>query len=276
MDRLFELLIERDFKVRVELTAQRGDARDAARLANGVDVIVAAGGDGTVNEIVDGLAAREPGDAAPAIAFLPLGTANVLAWELGLPRDPKGLVRLIDAHETLKVCPGIANGRRVILMASVGLDARAVAAVKTATKRMIGGGAYLLAALAALRQTPPSYKVIVDGRDFEARTVIVSRARRYGGFFSLTPDAGLETGMLQVVMMRSYGLVPAVRYALALAFGRLHQLHDVMVVPGREVTIDGPSDEPVQIDGDIVTRLPLEICMDNHAVTFLVPASHKH
>jgi len=273
VDQLFELLVERGFKVRVELTAQRGDARDAARLVNGVDVIVAAGGDGTVNEIVDGLAARETDDAVPAIAFLPLGTANVLAWELDLPRNPRGLVRLIEENETLKVCPGIANGRRIILMASVGLDARAVAAVKTTAKRMIGGGAYLLAALTALRQTPPCYKVTVDGRDFEAATVIVSRARRYGGPFSLTPDAGLETGALQIVMMRSYGLVPAVRYALALAFGRLHQLHDVMVVPGRKVSIDGPRDEPVQIDGDIVTRLPLEICMDSQAVAFLVPAS---
>lgn len=271
MDQLFELLVERDFKVRVELTAQRGDAREAARLVSGIDVIVAAGGDGTVNEIVDGLTARKAGHEIPAIAFLPLGTANVLAWELGLPRSPRELVRLIEANETLQVRPGIANGRRIILMASVGLDARAVAAVKTATKRVIGGGAYLLAALTALRQAPPCYQVNVDGRDFNARTVIISRARRYGGPFSLTPDAGLETETLQIVMMRSYGLVSALRYAVALALGRLHQLDDVTVVPGRKVTTDGPRGEPVQIDGDIVTHLPLEICMDKQTVSFLIP-----
>ena len=271
VDRLLELLVADGFKVRVELTAKRGDARQAALEATDIDIFVAAGGDGTVNEIVDGVAARNTGDRVPTIAFLPLGTANVLAWELGLPRSPAGLLHLITNGTTLTARPGIANGRRFVLMASVGLDARAVAAVKAPSKRLLGGGAYVLAAITALGMPPPRYKVTVDGRDFDARTVIVTRARRYGGPFSLSPDAGLGTATIQVVMMKSYGVLSALRYGMALALGRLHRLGDVTVVAGLNITIDGPNDDPVQIDGDIVTRLPLTISLDSKAIPFLVP-----
>ncbi len=271
VDRLFELLAAHGFKVRVELTARRGDARQAALAARDTDIIVAAGGDGTVNEIVDGLAARDPGQDTPAIAFLPLGTANVLAWELGLPRRPDDLVRLIENGVKVMVRPGIANGRRFVLMASIGLDARAVAAVGATAKRILGGGAYVLAAVTALRMPPPRYNVTIDGRDFVARTVIVTRARRYGGPFSLIPDAGLGTATLHVVMMQSYGFIPALRYGYALALGRLRQLPDVTVIPGLDIVIAGPDDEPVQIDGDIIANLPLTVSLDDKAVPFLVP-----
>jgi len=268
--RLFERLSERGIEVNVKPTSRRGDARETARLVGDVDVIVAAGGDGTVNEVIDGLAARDGNLSCPAVAFLPLGTSNVLAWELALPKDPDELARLITANTRLMVHPGIANGRRFILMASTGLDARAVAAVKPTIKRVIGAGAYVVAAFTALRQPAPLYRVNVDGRDFEARTVIVTRARCYGGAFMLAPNAGLETAAFQVVMMPSYGIFSALKYGLALALGRLHRLADVTVMPGMTVEIAGPSGDPVQIDGDIATGLPLSLSVDKRAIPFIV------
>lgn len=275
VDRLFELLAERGFNAHIELTAKRGDAREAARRVDGVDIIVAAGGDGTVNEVVDGLAARASGQPMPAVAFLPLGTANVLAWELSLPRDPDGLVRLIEAGTTVGARPGIANGSRFVLMTSVGLDARAVAAVTPRIKRLLGGGAYVLAAIAALQAPAPTYSIAIDGRALTARTVIVTRARRYGGPFRLAPAGGLETPEFQVVLMKSYGWRAALRYGVALALGRLHRLPDVEIVAGRTVTIDGPANEPVQIDGDLATHLPLKAEMDSLIVPFVAPVAAK-
>lgn len=269
--KLLKALAARGHVTRSRLTTHRGDAREVARLAEETDVIIAAEGDGTVNEIVDGLAARRPDQPLPALGFLPLGTANVLAWELGLPRDADGLVRLIEGGEVLQVLPGKANEHRFALMASVGLDARAVAAVGKTTKRLLGGAAYVLAAVQALRQAPPRYRVTIDGRAFEARTVIVTRARRYGGPFVLAPDAGLHTDGLQVVMLQSYGLLAAVRYGIALALGRLDRLDDVTEVCGRRVEIRGPTDEPVQMDGDVTMALPLDVSIDRRAVPFLVP-----
>jgi len=268
---LLQYLQDGGHQVMVRPTARRGDAREEARLAKDIDVIVAAGGDGTVNEIVDGLAAKAPDGDLPAVAFLPLGTANVLAWELNLPRSPRALVEVIERKRTLDVMPAIANGRRFFLMASVGLDARAVAAVKDATKRLLGGAAYALAALRALRKPPPRFTVHVDDHATEARSVIVTRARRYGGPFTLAPDAGLETTALHVVLMKSYGLLAALRYGLALAMGRLHRLSDVSVTTGNRIRIEGSDGDPVQMDGDVVSTVPLSITMAERSVPFLVP-----
>jgi len=271
--KLLKTLAAHGHDTRTRLTTHRGDAREVARTSKDTDVIIAAGGDGTVNEIVNGLAARRPDQPLPAVGFLPLGTANVLAWELGLPCDPDGLVRMIEGGQVLQVMPGKANDDRFALMASVGVDARAVAAVGKKTKRVLGWAAYVLAALRAIRQAPPRLRVSIDGQEVEARTVIVTRARCYGGPFVLATDAGLYSDGLHVVMLQSYGLMAALRYGIALLLKRLAQLDDVTVTSGRHVEIRGPADEPVQMDGDVTAVLPLDVSIDRRPVPFLVPES---
>lgn len=276
--RLLQLLEARGHHLRVRLTTHSGDAHETARDATDIDVIVAAGGDGTVNEVVNGLAARTDADGAPSsgvdwplVAFMALGTANVLAWELGLSGRAEALARTIEGGETIAARPGVANGRRFVLMASAGLDARAVAAVRTATKRLLGGAAYLTAAVRALRLPAPPLRVTLDGETHVARTVIVTRARCYGGPFVLLGDAGLETDQLHVVMLRANGWWAVARYGLALVTGRLAKLADVEVAAGTKVFIDGPDFDPVQMDGDLAATLPLEIELDPRPVRFLVP-----
>ena len=271
--RFLKMLKQSGHHVSVRSTTQRGDAREIARTANGMNLIIAAGGDGTVNETVDGLLANDREGPMPAVGFLPLGTANVLAWELGLPHRPRALLRMIQTGQTVAVRPGVANDHRFVLMVSAGIDARAVAAVKSETKRLLGGAAYVFAALRALRTRPPVYKVWIDGRQMQARTVIVTRARRYGGPFTLTPDAGLENDGLHVVMMNSFGLMAAVRYGFALVLGQLHKLSDVTVQAGQSVTIEGPNGDPVQMDGDTVGVLPLSISIEETPVPFLVTST---
>jgi diacylglycerol kinase (ATP) len=250
----------------VRITRAAGDAREHARTADGVDVIVAAGGDGTMSEVVDGLMAKPADEPLPSVAFLALGTANVLAWELDLPRRPGALVRLIESGATLDVRPGIANARRFLLMASAGLDARAVAAVKTLVKRWFGAAAYVLAAAHVISQPPPRLTVEVDGRPMEASLVIVARSRRYGGPFSLTPDAGITKPTFQVVLLHRHGFGPALAYGLALARGRLHERADVSVVAARAVHVLADGDEPLQVDGDAAGALPLVATLDDRTV----------
>lgn len=271
LHKLLRALEKAGHRLRVRITKKRGDAREHARLADGIDVIVAAGGDGTVNEVVDGLIAKPADEALPAVAFLALGTANVLAWELDLPRRPAELARLIESGAGRDILPGIANGRRFLLMASAGLDARAVCAVRTLVKRWFGAAAYLLAAANVICLAPPRLTVEIDGRPMEAATVIVARARRYGGPFSLAPQAGISAEALHVVLLADYGLGPAFRYGWALARGRLHQLQDVTVLPAQAVHIIAADDEPFQIDGDDGGALPLVITIDDRAVRLIAP-----
>jgi len=259
-------------QVRIRITKKRSDAREHARLAEGFDVIVAAGGDGTVNEVVDGLMVKPAKEPLPKVAFLALGTANVLAWELKLPKRPAALARVIEAGATVTVHPGIVNSRRFILMASAGLDARAVAAVKSLVKRWFGGVAYVFAAINVLTLAPPQLTVEIDGRPFSASTVIVTRARCYGGPFTLTPAAGLTEPELQVVMLKGYGFGAALRYGWALARGKLDALDDVTVMAAKAVHILAEGDEPVQIDGDDAAALPAVITIDDRAVELVAPA----
>ena len=257
------ILDERGHRTRICLTKKPGDACDVARTTFDVDVIVCAGGDGTVNEVVNGLVARPERLPLPTLAFLPLGTANVLAWELDLPaRKAKKMVKQIENNRVLTVRPGLANGQRFFLMASVGLDARAVAAVRPGTKRLFGGGAYVMAAVKALAQPSPSYTVTVDGKSYQAATVIVARAKHYGGPFVLTPGAGIERNSLTILMINKYGLVPAIRYGAALVKGTLSTHQDVQIAIGDAVHIDGPMADPIQMDGDIKGQLPVAITVD--------------
>ena len=275
LEELERLLCERGHRVEVRVTGERGDAREIARTAEGIDVLVAAGGDGTVNEIVDGLTARDSADGAPAVGFLPLGTANVLAWELDLPRSPRGLVRLIESGERIVFRPGIANGHRFVLMASTGLDARAVAAVRLRTKRLLGGIAYVSAALRSLRRALPACGVTIGDTAYSARTVIVTRVRHYGGPFVLVPEAGFGAGLLYVVLLQSQGWFATTRYGLALLLGRLGHLDDVTIVATDRVEIRGEAGEPVQMDGDIAAALPLSIRVDERQIALLAPTTAR-
>jgi diacylglycerol kinase family enzyme len=177
--------------------------------------------------------------------------------------------------------PGIANDRRFLLMASVGLDARAVAAVTAPMKRRFGKLAYLLGAVTAMKAPPPFFRVEMNGGLHEGRMVIATRGRCYAGPFKLTPGGGLRTSELNVVIFKSHGILAALRYGLAVAMGRLHRLSDVEIltladIQGADIQItsiqiNGPENDPVQIDGDTGTAVPLSIALADREVSILVP-----
>ncbi len=165
-----------DFGCPIDLraTTRPGEAAEMARQANpaACDLVVAAGGDGTVNELINGLvgeAAAAPA-ACPPLAVLPLGTANVLAAELGFDPVPAQIARAIARGPVRPVCLGRVRGnegpgRVFSLMAGAGFDARVVAGVGLRVKRLIGKGAYVLEGLHQMgRRRPPPLRVTVDAR----------------------------------------------------------------------------------------------------------------
>src|SRR5215470_7319641 len=268
-------LERRGCRVILKRTGARGDAEAFARAAGAsaaapVDLVVAAGGDGTINEVVNGLA-QDEGPRLP-LALLPIGTANVLANEIGLATDPAAIAREIADGRARPIALGRANGRCFTMMAGVGFDAHVVAGLDRRLKRLLGKGAYVVESLRQLgRFGFPRYRVTVDGIAYEAASVIVSRGRFYGGRFICAPEAGLETTALHVCLFDRSGRGAVLRYALALMLGILPRLSDYRVVPGREVLIEGPEGDPVQGDGDIIARLPVRIDLDPTALSLVVP-----
>ncbi len=219
-------------------------------------LIIVAGGDGTVNGVLNGL---EPGKAA--LAVLPVGTANVLARELGIASLEDAAVR-IARGETKAATAGCVEGkgwrRLFILMAGVGFDGAVVAGVRLPEKRRFGKVAYLLSAVRCLRQGERDrLRVVAGGRTIGCHTVIVCNAAHYGGGVRIAPGADLFRPDLRAVCITQGGAGPLVRLAARLLAGRKPDMRGVETVTAQEFTIDGT--RPVQLDGDPFGSAPVTI-----------------
>jgi len=276
LDETLKLLRASGCEVAVQATAARGDAETIARgfgvPPQALDLLVIAGGDGTINEAVNGLLSAG-GDGASSMALVPLGTANVLANEIGLATAPAVVARAIARGVSVRAYVGVANGRCFTAMAGAGFDAHVVANVSLRLKRLFGKGAYVLESLRQLWRFPfPRYRVTVDGESYDAASVIVAKGHFYGGRYVCAPEARLDQPEFHVCLFERGGRWNAVRYALALALGRLPRLPDFRVVRGRAVTIDGPAGDPLQGDGDIIARLPVRIEIAPQPLRLIVPS----
>ena len=264
-------------------TRAAGDARHLAETCDATryGVVAVAGGDGTINEVVNGLAARAA--TAPPLALVPLGTANVLAHELGLGSGAASLAEAMMAGREVLMHPGQASDagapRCFSLMAGAGFDAKVVAGVTAPLKRRWGKGAYVWRSLVeARRYRPVRYAVAIDGERYEAASVIVTHARHYAGPYVVAPEAALDMPLLHVCLFERWGWMQALRFGAALVRGVLPRTSGYRVVSGHEVGISVLNDagesrrQPVQIDGDDALSLPVTIRVSADAVRLLRPA----
>ena len=256
-------------QVEVRETAGRGDAESLARQAQEADcdAVVVAGGDGTINEAANGLV----GSDLP-LAVLPLGTANVLAAEIGMPRSPAAIARAIAEGTARTVHFGLANGRCFLMMAGIGFDAHVVANVDPRLKRIIGKLAFFTEVIARMMRFPfRPYRVTVDGRAYEAASAVIANGHFYGGRFTCAPLARLNDPLLQVCLFLNTSRWSVLRYGLWLMLGRLPELPDVLVVPGVRVTVEGAIGEPVQGDGDVIGSAPLSAYVAGSTMRLIAP-----
>ena len=240
-------------------------ARDVA--VNDFDVIAAAGGDGTVNEIINGL----PGKAI-ALGVIPLGTANVLADEIGLAKATDVVARTLASGPVRSIYVGRGNGRRFCMMAGAGFDANVVSGVSLALKKRVGPLAYAWQAFVqGFRDSYAPCDVTIDGVAYRTTSAVACNGRRYGGPFVAAPLASLADDSFQVVLMKGRGWFSVLRYGLGLMAGKVGAWPDVQILTGREVVIAGQKGQPVQADGDILTTLPLKLMIDPEPVRLISP-----
>ena len=254
-------------KVRLYHTRAPGDATRYLRgLADQGDVVVAAGGDGTTNDVINGL---NPG---VALALFPIGTANVLSRELSIPRRPEAAAKVVLDGRTLNVTPARLNGRRFMVMAGIGYDAWVVDQVDLILKRRVGKLAYVISMIRQLfRYGQVQYRITVDGRPLDCFSAVITNGRYYGGSFVLSREAGLAKRSLQVLMFQRPGLGFLLRCLAALVVGRMERVDGVASLSAEKVTVTAPGLEPVQADGDPVGWLPAEIELEPAPVKLRVP-----
>lgn len=250
-------------------TTAKGEAESLARAAldENFDVIVAAGGDGTINEVANALAG-----SGTVMGVLPLGTLNVLAAEIGLPADPRKIAQVIVAGRPRKIHLGRAGERRFSIAAAVGFDAQVAARIRPFAKRYFGRLAYVMrSAFELIRYRPSRYSVEIDGKSFLAASVVIANGHYYAGRLAYAPEARLDDPRLHVCLFARPGRWNVVRYRLALLMGRLPKLPDVQVLPAYTVEITGSAGEPVHADGEIVTQLPARFDVAREELSILAP-----
>ena len=238
-------------------TSGAGEAEALARnaAAEGYQRIVAAGGDGTINEIVNGIAGQNV-----ALGLLPLGTMNVFAAELGLPANDLGKCwGIIEQNRTRRVDLPRANRKHFVQLAGVGLDAQAVKETSGAFKRNFGPLSYLISAVQIASRTPPVLEIESDeATTAEGSFVLVGNGRLYGGRFPFFKQAVMNDGLLDVIVFKRLSYVDIIRYLQDVVFTPQISSPEVEYFQTRRLRVTSAEIVPVEIDGELIGNCPVE------------------
>jgi diacylglycerol kinase (ATP) len=261
------------WNVEVRPTKAPGDATVQARGAAecGYDVVVAAGGDGTVNEVVNGLIGTHV-----ALAVLPIGTVNIWARELGLPMDLRRVANAFLTAHLEQIDVGKAGERYFLLMAGVGFDGAVTAKINHKEKKRFGVFAYVKQTLqlAWCYQGVRSY-ICVDGKRVRGRIllVVIGNSQLYGGVVKLTAHAIVNDGLLDVCVIKGHSMLVAPLRLLSVFTRRYNRDPKVVYYRAQRVEIKGKKLLPVQVDGDYLGTTPMNFEVVPQSLRVLIPKS---
>jgi len=250
----------------LKLTSGPGDARRLAAeaVAEKYEVVAAAGGDGTVNEVLNGIADAPDGFERVRLGVLPLGTVNVFARELGLPQKLEaawgiirnGKDRRIDLPKVEYGAEGNRQRRHFVQLGGAGLDARAIELVNWELKRRTGPLAYVWAGLHAMLDTPP--EITADGGASRATggLVLIGNGRLYGGSYRVFPKADLHDGLLDVCVFPKVNWWTLTRCGPPLLLNGKLPAGVVKNFQAEQLTLSSKTPVPLEVDGELIGHLP--------------------
>jgi len=253
----------------IKTTKGPGDAEAQTERAveQGYSTIVAAGGDGTVNEVVNGI-----GSSPVALGILPMGTVNVFAMEMGIPLNLVAAWKVIRGKKVRAIDLASANGHLFVQMAGVGVDAQVVQRNNRHVKMMLGPLSYLLTATQVAAEKPPKLRVFCDGRHtVEGSFVLVGNGRFYGGPFSLFNEADMQDGLLDICVFKSMNYLALMRYLRGLVFGSLTKFTDVDYFKASNLIVKSDRHVPLEADGELAGHAPVEFSVRHKKLRVLVP-----
>src|SRR5215213_2630433 len=250
-------------KVDVRLTQGPGDATAIAARA---------GGDGTINEAIQGLAGTKA-----RLAIIPRGTANVLARELGLPLNDEQAVKIVAQGKSRQIYLGVAidettnESRHFVLMAGIGLDASVVRRVQPNLKKRIGKGAFWISGLSHRADwNPRPFILEINCQEYTATFAAIGKAAKYGGDLAITPGARLDQPEFEICIIETRSRLRYLRLlSHAMRNGMPRNAPEVRFV--NAVTVKALGDAPVQIDGELIGHLPMRFEIAPHSLQVIVP-----
>lgn len=251
-------------------TVRAGDAEHRARsaVAEGFDRIVAAGGDGTINEVVNGIAGSDA-----TLGLMPMGTMNVFASELGLPANDLGRCwEIIRGEQTRLIDLPMANQKHFVQLAGVGLDAQVVKETSLTFKRNFGPLSYLVSAAQIAGRRPP--RLSIESEDAvvkEGSFVLVGNGRLYGGPFPFFKHAVIDDGLLDVLVFKHLGYIELIKYLQNVIFTSDITTREVEYFQTRRLRVSSAEDVPVELDGELLGSCPVEFQMQPRRLRVLAP-----
>jgi YegS/Rv2252/BmrU family lipid kinase len=271
LDQATEMWRQYGWNVERRPTRCAGDGTRRAREAvvEGFDLVVAAGGDGTINEVINGLALSNT-----ALATLPLGTMNVWARELGMPLQPRAAAKSLFDCTVQTIDLGRVGERYFLLMAGIGLDAAITASMDSQQKRRLGALAYVLRGLqlvSGIRGTRT--RIVLDGRQLRRRVLqlVVGNSQLYGGLVKITDKAHINDGLLDVCVLRGDNVFNALQHAIAILRQRHTYNPHIDYYRARVIDVIAYPRLAVQVDGDLVGFTPVTIEVVPAALRVLMP-----
>ncbi|MEO6742685.1 MAG: diacylglycerol kinase family protein [Chthoniobacteraceae bacterium] len=249
-DVLRELAPEAELRMTESPGCARQLAAEAAR--EGFRIVVAAGGDGTVNEVANGLAGSES-----ALGVLPIGTMNVFSKEHDLPDKMEDAWSVIRAGNLREIDLLAANDKHFIQLAGVGLDAQVVKETTWESKKNLGPLSYLISAAQIAARTPPKLIIEAGGRVSEGSFVLIGNGRYYGAKIVLFPKARVDDGMLDVLIFKNIGYLDIAKYLAGVLIGRHTGMDGVEYFQVAEATVRSEQEVPVEVDGELSGALPV-------------------
>jgi diacylglycerol kinase (ATP) len=245
-------------------------------VAEGYDVAVAAGGDGTVSEVANGLAGSEV-----ALGMFPIGTTNVWALQMGMPPFwPLRQHSLLEAAKVLaeghirRVDLGQVNGRYFLLWAGVGLDAKITEEVEPEAKKRLGVLAFVIAGIMVAKEfAGTKVQVTIDGCEVKRRAILIvaSNAQLYAGIMRLAAQARLDDGLLDVLIFEGQGFPATLRHLFSVLTNRHLRDPQVEYYQARRVEIISAKPLSVHADDEPFTTTPVEIGVVPGALRVVVP-----
>jgi lipid kinase YegS len=258
--------------IEVTVTSEKGDARRFAAEAGEVDLLIAAGGDGTLNEVVHGLMDLSRA-ARPALGVVPLGTANDFATGCGIPHDPEQALALCMEGNKVPIDVGKANEHWFLNAASSGFGAEVTATTPPELKRLLGPAAYaVMGAILATNLHHYQGRLTLPDREITGRgpVAIIGNGRQTGGGVQVAPRARIDDGLLDILAVRE---IPAL--ALLTAARELQELSpdgeyiSYWQTPWAEVYTE--EEIPVNLDGEPVRFSSVRYEAVPKAIRLIVP-----
>jgi diacylglycerol kinase (ATP) len=268
LNKIYKIL-SKENNVEIFKTEKAGNATVLCKVnINKFDIIVAAGGDGTINEVVNGMNDKKP------LAIIPLGTANILALEAGIHGSAEEIARIILSNKTKKVYVPNVNNKNFILMASAGYDAEIVETVQSSLtlknifKKLLF---FIVSSLKLIVFKKNELKILANNKIYKANWIIVTNAMHYGGAFKLSKDTNIFDKKIIAYLFCNLTRLNFLCYFFTLLLNKeLKESNKLIKIKSDDIFISSKTKTPVQYDGEFLGYLPAQIKSTKKTINLLV------